>query len=57
MKIDYYPDIELTEDEKKQGYGTLIQRNGEFYLLVGQSEESVGLINSIPYEKDWDFKE
>lgn len=57
IKIEYYPDIELTEHEKKQGYGTLIQRNGKFYLMVGQSEESVGLINSIPYEKNWDFKE
>jgi hypothetical protein len=56
MKITYFPDIELTEEEKKQGYGTLIERNGKFYLIVGQSEESVGLINSIPYEKDWDFK-
>lgn len=56
IKIDYSPDIELTEEEKKQGYGTLIERNGEYYLIVGHSEESVGLINSIPYEKDWDFK-
>lgn len=56
IKIEYSPDIELTEDEKKQGYGTLIERNGEYYLIVGCSEESVGLINSIPYEKDWNFK-
>lgn len=56
IKMAHYPDIELTEDEKKQGYGTLIKRNGEFYLIVGQSEESFGLINSILYEKDWDFK-
>ncbi len=57
IKITYFEDIELTEEEKKQGYGTLIERNGKYYLLVGQSEESAGFINSIPYEKDWDFKE
>lgn len=56
IKIEYSPDIELTEEEKKQGYGTLIERNGEYYLIVGCSEESIGLINSVPYEKDWNFK-
>lgn len=56
IKIEYSPDIELTEEEKKQGYGTLIERNGEYYLIVGCSEESIGLINSVPYEKDWGFR-
>ena len=56
IKITYFEDIDLTEEEKKQGLGTLIERNGKYYFLVGQSESSVGLINSIPYEKDWDIK-
>jgi len=54
IRISYEEDIELTEEEKKQGYGTLIERNGKYYLLIGQSEDSIGFINSIPYEKDWD---
>jgi len=56
INISYQEDIKLTEDEKKQVCGTLIERNGKYFLLLGQSEDSIGLINSIPYEKDWDIK-
>ncbi|MDU5081214.1 hypothetical protein [uncultured Tissierella sp.] len=56
IEIKYAPEIELTEEEKKQEYGSLIFRDGKAHLLIGQSEESVGLINSIHYRKDWDIK-
>lgn len=56
MKVSYSEDIELTEDEKKQGVGTLIERDGKMLILVGRLGESFCLINSIPFEKDWDFK-
>lgn len=55
IKITYCEDMELTEEEKKQDYGTLIERNEKYYLLIGQSETSTGLINSVHYEKDWKF--
>lgn len=56
IRETYCPEIELTDEEKKQGFGTLIFRDGQPYLLIGQSEESIGLMSSIPYDKDWDFK-
>ncbi|MBX4267175.1 hypothetical protein [Clostridium estertheticum] len=55
IKTTYFEDIKLTEDEMKQGYGSFVIRNGKHYLLIGQSGESFGFINSIPYEKDWDL--
>lgn len=56
IEIKHAPEIELTEEEKKQEYGSMIFRDGKAYLLIGQSEESVGLINSIHYKKDWNLK-
>lgn len=56
IKINYGEDIELTENEKKQGAGTIVTRNGVSYLIIGQSGNSFGFINSAPYEKDWDLK-
>lgn len=56
IKISYAPDIELTEEEKKQENGTLIERDGKFYFKIGISDNSVGLVHSIPYDKNWDFK-
>lgn len=56
IKVEYAPDIELTEEEKKQGAGTLIMRDGQYYFLVGMTDESVGLITSVPYEKGWNIE-
>ncbi|APH15988.1 hypothetical protein NPD5_3877 [Clostridium sporogenes] len=56
IEIIYAPEIELSEEEKKQGYGTLIYRDGEPYLLLGRSEDSVGMIISTPYKINWDLK-
>jgi hypothetical protein len=56
IRETYYSEIELTDEEKKQGFGTLIVRDGKHYLLIGQSEESIGLMTSIPYDKAWNFR-
>jgi hypothetical protein len=56
IEVIYAPEIELSEEEKKQEYGTLIFREGKAYLLLGQSEDSIGLMNSIPYKVNWDLK-
>ena len=48
----YFPKIELSEEEKKQGFGTFIWRDGKPLLLVGMDKNSAGLINSIPYDVD-----
>lgn len=56
IEINYAPEIQLTEEEKQQDYGTLIFREGKPYLLIGQSEDSIGLMNSIPYKSNWDLK-
>lgn len=56
IEINYAPDIEFTEEEKQQDYGTLIFKEGKAYLLIGQSDDSIGLMNSIPYKSNWDLK-
>ena len=56
IRKTYYPKIELTEDEKKQGFGTIIWRDGKPLLLVGMDENSAGLVNSVPYEVDWNVE-
>jgi hypothetical protein len=43
----------LTEAEEKQGFGTLIERNGKTYIKIGQSETSAAFMISTPFEKDW----
>jgi len=57
IRMTYFPKIELTEEEKQQGFGTLIWRDGKALLLVGMDENSIGLVNSVPYEVDWDVKQ
>ncbi|MBA4507559.1 hypothetical protein H1057_05765 [Clostridium sporogenes] len=56
IEINYAPEIQLTEEEKQQGYGTIIYREGIAHILLGQSEDSVGLMNSVPYKSNWDLK-
>jgi hypothetical protein len=56
IKIEYAPELELTEEEKKQPPGSLIMRDGQYFLLVGKTESSFGLITSIPFEKDWNIE-
>lgn len=56
IEINYAPEIQLTEEEKQQGYGTIIYREGRAHILLGQDENSVGLINSIPYKSNWELK-
>ncbi|MCT4510008.1 MAG: HNH endonuclease [Tepidibacter sp.] len=56
IRKSFEEEIELTEEEKNQGFGTLIFRDGKAYILVGESEESVGFVTSIPYDENWDFK-
>ncbi len=57
IRKTYFPKIELTEEEKQQGFGTLIWRDGEPLLLVGMDENSIGLVNSVPYDVDWNVKQ
>lgn len=56
IRKTYYTNIELTEDEKKQGFGTIIWRDGKPLLLVGMDENLVGLVNSVPYDVDWNVE-
>ncbi len=56
IEINYDPEIELTEEESKQPPGTFIFRDGKAHILIGESEDSVALINSIHYKPDWDLK-
>ncbi|EYE87246.1 hypothetical protein Q428_14350 [Fervidicella metallireducens AeB] len=56
IELTYASQIELSEEEKKQEYGTLIYREGKAYILLGQSENSIGLMNSIPYKANWNLK-
>lgn len=56
IKTTYCPEIDLSDEEKKQDCGTIIVRDGINYLIVGHSEESIGLVTSIPYDKNWNFK-
>lgn len=53
IRTTYYPKIKLTEEEKKQGFGTIIWRDGVPYILVGMDENSVGLVNSVPFDVNW----
>ncbi|MEY2363830.1 hypothetical protein R6U76_16495 [Lysinibacillus capsici] len=55
IRVDYEHEIELTEEEKQQPPGSLVFRDGHCYLLVGITDTSVGLITSIPYDKDWNI--
>ena len=57
VRKTYFPKIELTEEEKQQGFGTLIWRDGKPLLLVGMDENSIGLVNSVPYDVDWDVEQ
>lgn len=57
IRKTYFPKIELTEEEKQQGFGTLIWRDGKPLLLVGMDENSIGLVNSVPYDVDWNVKD
>lgn len=56
IRVSHSPDIVLTEEEKKQGFGTLIFRGGKTYISIGESEESIGRIISTSYDKDWDLR-
>lgn len=53
MRISYAPEIELTGEEKKQLYGTLIFRDDNYYFLIGKSKEYTGLIISSRYDENW----
>lgn len=56
IRIEYGPELELTEEEKNQPPGTLVMRDGQYYLIVGKTDTSIGLITSIPYDKNWNIK-
>lgn len=55
IRIEYAPDLILTEDEKKLPPGSFISRNGQYFLLVGHRENSFGLIDKVPYDENWDL--
>lgn len=55
IRIDYATELQLTEEEKQQPLGSLVIRDGHYYLLVGKTDTSVGLITSIPYDKNWNI--
>ncbi len=56
IRINLAPIIELTEDEKTQGGGTLVWRNGQPYLLIGSVNGSCGFVESIGKDDDWELK-
>ncbi|MBP1931980.1 hypothetical protein [Ammoniphilus resinae] len=56
IRIEYALELDLTEEEKKQPPGTLVMKDGRFYILIGQTDTSIGLITSIPYDKNWSIK-
>ncbi|MBG9734955.1 hypothetical protein [Paenibacillus alvei] len=56
LRVEYEPELELTEEEKKQPPGTLVMRDGQYYLLIGKTETSIGIVNSIPYDKNWNIE-
>lgn len=56
IRIEYTPEIELTEEEKKQPPGTFVMRDGQYYLLIGKTDTSIGLITSIPYDMNWNIE-
>jgi hypothetical protein len=56
IRIEYASELELKEEEKKQPPGSLIIRDGQYYLLIGKTDTSIGLITSIPYEKNWNIE-
>lgn len=55
IRIEYAPELQLTEDEKQQPPGSLIFRDGHYYMLVGKTDNSIGLTTSIPYDKNWNI--
>lgn len=56
IHVEYAPEgIELTEDECKQGPGTMIFRDGQPYFLIGRNDDAVGIITSTPYKKNWNI--
>ncbi|MGG0171236.1 hypothetical protein, partial [Paenibacillus dokdonensis] len=56
IRVEYSTELELTEEEKKQSPGTLVMRDGQYFLLVGKTETSTGLIHSIPYDENWNIE-
>jgi hypothetical protein len=56
IRIEYAPELQLTEEEKKQPPGSLVLRDGKHYLLIGRTDISAGLITSIPYDKNWNIE-
>lgn len=56
VEINYASEIKLTEEEKEQGCGSIIFREGKAYFLIGQSGDSIGLMKSIPYKSNWNLK-
>ncbi|MFF0825809.1 hypothetical protein ACFYU8_06715 [Brevibacillus sp. NPDC003359] len=56
IRIEYSPVLELTEEEKNQPPGSLIIRDDQYYIFVGQNDTSSCLIDSIPYEKNWNIE-
>lgn len=55
IRIEYAPELQLTEEEKQQPPGSIVIRDGQYYLLVGKTDTSVGLVTSIPYDKNWNI--
>lgn len=55
IRLEYATELQLTEEEKQQPTGTLVFRDGQAYMLVGKTDTSVGLIHSIPYDKNWNI--
>jgi len=56
IRIRHRPTIELSEEEKSQGGGTLIWRDGVAYLLIGSVNGSSGFVESIGKDEAWDMK-
>lgn len=55
IRIEYATELQLTEEEKQQPRGSSVIRDGLYYLLIGKTDTSVGLITSIPYDKNWNI--
>lgn len=55
IRIEYAPELQLTEEEKIQPPGTFVIRDGKYYILIGRTDTSVGIVTSIPYKKNWNI--
>lgn len=56
IRFEYAAEVELTDEEKKQTPGTLIMRDGQYYILIGTTDTSTAIVTSTPPDKNWNIE-